>query len=264
MATPNPGKVQVGPAQYGGLPGGAAAAKDEGLERVRENDGEQAAIRGGANYANQQASQGRPGATMDPTAAANQASGANGNQAGAVELARRQAMGLTPGAGVQSLQRNLAQTSQQQSAMAAGARGSAGIAVAQQNAAANKSNLQQNAFSGAGMMRSQDMAAGRGLYGTLTGQARAQDQQALGYANEFGQANAKAADDYQLGMGKAAVGFGQVANAQNNEDFINTRNSFDPIYAQDDAHQDGATWEAEKRKQNVADNQKDASTMGPS
>lgn len=252
------------PAQYGGKPGGAAAARDEGLARVGNNDAEQAAVQGGANYANGQAANGRPGADQDATAAANQTSGANGNQAGAIELARRQAMGVTPGAGVMSLQRNLQAGSQQQAAVAAGARGSAAIATGQQNAAANTSNMQQNAFSGAGMMRSQDMAAGRGLYGTLTGQARAQDQSALGEANQFGQANAKAADDYQLGMGKAAVGFGQVGNAQNNEDFINSRNSFDATYAQDDANQDAATWDAAKRKQAVADNQKDASTMGPS
>jgi len=147
--------------------------------------------------------------------------------------------------------------------MAAGARGSAALAVGQQNAMANKSNLQQNAFSGAGMMRSQDMATGRGLYGTLTGQARAQDQKALTAADEFGLADRKARDDYQLAFGKAAVGFGQVDNSGNNEDFINQRNSFDPIYAQDDANQDGRTWDAEKRKQATAANIEDHSNWGP-
>lgn len=252
------------PAQYGGKAGGAAEARDEGLDRVGYNDAEQKAVQGGANYANGQAANGRPGADQDAAAVANQASGANGNQAGAIELARRQAMGVTPGAGVMSLQRNLQAGSQQQSALAAGARGSAAIATGQQNAAANTSNMQQNAFSGAGMMRSQDMAAGRGLYGSLTGQARAQDQSALGEANQFGQAKAKAADDYQLGMGKAAVGLGQVGNAQNNQDFINSRNAFDATYADDDAKQDGQTWVSAKRKQAVAANQEDESKMGPS
>jgi len=198
---------------------------------------------------------------MDPTAAANQASGANGNQAAAIELARRQAMGLTPGAGVLSLQRGLQMGSQQQNAIAAGARGSAALATAQQDSAANKSNMQQNAFSGAGMMRSQDMAAGRGLYGTLTGQARAQDQQALGYANQFAQANQSAQDQYQLGMGNAAVGLGAAGVAQDQRDFTNTRNAFDPVYAQDDANQDGQTWDAAKRKQAVADNIEDNSKL---
>lgn len=247
------------PAKYGQTAdgSGAYAARDEGLKRTTENDADQAVVQGGVNYANEQAKQGRPGATMDLTAAANEASGANGNQANAIELARRQAMGLTPGAGVQALQSGLQQGSQQQSALAAGARGGAALATGQQNAAANKAVMQQNAFSGAGMMRSRDMAAGRGLYGTLTGQARAQDQGALGAANQFGQANQAAQDQQQLGWGQAAVGLGGVGVAQAARDFTNTQSSFDSVYAQDDADQDGQVWIADKRKQAVAANLED-------
>jgi hypothetical protein len=245
-------------ANYGNTPDGAVKARDEGLNRLGNNDVDQAAIQGGADYANGQAANGRPGATMDPTAANNQASGANGNQAGAIELARRQAMGQSPSQGAYQLQAGLNQASRQQSALAAGARGSAALATGQANQQANTANLQQNAFAGAGMLRSQDMAAGRGLYGSLTGQQRTQDQGALGMANEFGQANQKAGDNYRLGMGQAGVAFGGVANAQQGSDFNNANNAMDPMYAQDDAHQDERVWDAEHRKQAAAANLEDS------
>jgi hypothetical protein len=246
-------------AQYGGTGpgGGAVAARDAGLARLGNNDADQDAINGGMGYANGQAAAGRPGAVADPTAAANQASGANGNQAGAIELARRQAMGQVPSQGVMQLQQGLNQASQQQAAMAGGARGSAALATAGANQRANTSNLQQNAFGQAGLLRAQDMAAGRGMYGSLTNERRGQDQQALGMSNEFGVANQKAADDYRLGMGNAGVGLGAVGNAQAGADFTNTRNAFDPIYDQDDANQDQQTWLANNRRQAVAANIED-------
>lgn len=244
-------------ATYGNSEQGAYQARDEGLARTSQNDADQSAMNGGAGYANGQATNGRPGAEMNQQAADNQASGANGNQAGAIELARRQAMGLSPSAGAMQLQSGLKQASQQQTAMAAGARGSAALATGQNNAAANRSNLQQNAFAGAGMMRAQDMAQGRGMYASLTNQQRGQDQSALGMSNEFSQANQQAQDQYRTGMGNAAVGFGGVANAQAGADFTNTQNAFSPVYAQDDANQDQRTWQANNRKQAVAANIED-------
>ncbi len=244
-------------AQYGGSYGGAEEAKNAGLARLANNDADQAAIQGGADYANQQAAQGRPGAEMDPTAANNQASGANGNQAGAIVLARRMAMGSSPSAAAMQMQQGLNQASAQQASMAAGARGSAALATAGANQRANTAAMQQNAFSGAGMLKSREMAEGRGMYSGLTGQQRAQDQSALGMANEFSQANQKAQDDYRLGMGGAGVGFGGVANAQQGSDFNNSQNAFNPIYAQDDANQDHQTWLAANRKQAVAANTED-------
>ncbi len=244
-------------AQVGGVPGGALGLQGEALGRLDLNNADQGAIQGGMGYANGQAATGRPGAVGNQQAANNQASGANGNQAGAIELARRQAMGQSPGAGVQQLQQGLNQASAQQASMAAGARGSAALATAGANAAANRSNLQQTAFGGAGLMRAQDMATGRGMYASLTNQQRGQDASAIGMANDFSTANQKAQDDYTLGMGNAGVAFGGVANAQQGADFNNMHNAFDIGAAQDDANQDQQTWQANNRKQMIAANEED-------
>ncbi len=235
----------IGPA------GGAAGARDDAWEQAKNNDAAQTATTQGIDYANKQATlgQSRPDPVGDQTVANNQASGANGNQAGAIELARRQAMGQTPGASTMQLQQGLNQASAQQNSMAAGARGSAALSTAGANAAANKSNLQQNAFMGAGLLRSQDMAAGRGLYGSLTGQQRTQDGQALGMANKFGQDNAARDDAYSMGMGSAGVGLGGVAAAQNGQDLNYFNTGMQPIEAQDEANQAGQTWKYDVSKQ---------------
>ncbi len=231
---------------------GAENLQGEAAGRVSDNDPTQKVLAGASTAAGNMAANGRPGAVMDPQAANNQASGANGNQAGAIELARRQALGLVPSAGVQQLQQGLNQASAQQTSMAAGARGSAALATAGANAAANRSNLQQNAFAGAGMMRSNDMAAGRGMYADLTGQARGQDASALGISNEFGMENAGAADKFALGMGEAAVGFGGVENAEHARDLNNQNTAQGVGYANDDAAQDAQEWLGDSRKQDVA------------
>ncbi len=244
-------------AQYGNDPNGANKAKDEALARTGQNDVAQGALNGAAGYANDQATNGRPGAVMNAGDANNQASGANGNQAGAIELARRMAMGSAPSQGAMQMQQGLNQASAQQSAMAAGARGSAAMATAGANRAANVSNMQQNAYSGAGMLRSQDMAAGRGMYASLTGQARDQAGQALGISNGFAVDDARADDAIRLGMGNAAVGIGAAANAENGRDFTNTRNAWDPVFAQDDAKQDNKIWNANNSKTAAANNSED-------
>lgn len=241
-------------AQIGWTPDGAQKLQGEALARIGHDSTD---LGGAVGYANGQAATGGPGALQNKQAANNQASGANGNQAGAIELARRQAMGQAPGAGVQQLQQGLQQASAQQSAYAAGARGSAALATAGSNAAANRSNLQQGAFGNAGMMRAQDMATGRGMYASLTGQQRAQDGMALGAGNDFSSANQGAQDGYQLGMGGAAAGLGGVANAQTGANFTNAQNAFGIGYAQDDANQDQQTWQANNRKAAIAANEED-------
>lgn len=247
-------KYNTPPAQYGNSPTGAMDARNEGMGRLANNDPAQRAIGGGMAYANGEAVNGRPGADMDQTAANNQASGADGNQAGAIELARRQAMGTSPSAAAYQLQAGLTQGLAQQTSMSRGARGGAALATAQSNAGYNQGAMQQNAYTQGGMLKSQDMATGRGIYGSLTNQKRGQDQAAVGMANEFSQANQHAADNYQLGMGNAAVGFGGVANAQNGADFSNAQNAMDPVWQQDDANQDAQGWLAAQRQATAAAN----------
>lgn len=180
---------------------------------------------------------GRAGPQSNEYDTANVAGGANGNRAGAIELARRQALGQSPGAGIQSLQQGLNQASQQQAAMASGARGAAALATGQANRLANTSNLQQQAFSGAGMMRSQDMAAGRGLYNTLSAQARGQAGEVLDESNKFNAANADQTNKTALGFANAATGFGNAANTTNQNILGAEVNAWDPVSAEDEARQ---------------------------
>jgi hypothetical protein len=94
--------------------------------------------------------------------------------------------------------------------MAGGARGAGGIAMAGANAAASGANLQNQAFQGAGMLRAQEMADGRNLYGNLAGQQRQQDQGRLGMGNQMSQFNAQGNDQYKIGMAGAANQYGQT------------------------------------------------------
>ncbi len=251
----------VGPAQYGGGGNlnGAVNAAQTGLNRTQgtlNNEAEQDKAARDAQAA-AQAAQNRPGAQQNAYDAQNAAGGANGNQAGAIELARRQAMGQAPGASIQSLQQGLRQSTAQQAAMGRSARGGAALATAQSNQNANTSNLQQQAFSSAGMMRSQDMATGRGLYNTLAAQGRDQAGAMQDEANQFGLANQGARDSHSLGMGNAAVGFGGVANGFNGQAFNQTVAAMDPLAAQDEANQAYQEQLAAQRKQAVAANNED-------
>ncbi len=249
----------AGPAQYGGpeqAGGGAAGAVATGLARTGENDANTGQMNKGMADANSLAGSAQtrgPQAVQNAGDAQNAAGGANGNQAGAIELARRQAMGQAPSAGAYQLQAGLNQASAQQSAMAAGARGSSALATGQNNAAANISNMQQQAYTGAGMLRSQDMAAGRGLYNSLTNAARDQAGQKLGEANNMGLTNQQMNDNFGLGMGNAAVGFGGVSNGFNGEDLQNTQTALVPQDAQDDANQAYQEQLAANEKQRVGE-----------
>ncbi len=262
--TTRDGKIVIGntsPANYGqttnyGQYGtGSIGARNEAWHQGEFNDSAEGKIAGATNVANGMAQgEGHTIGTQDAGAANNAASGANGNQAGAIELARRMAMGSQPSQGAMQMQQGLNQASAQQSSMAAGARGSAAMATAGANRAANVSNLQQNAYSGAGMLRSQEMAQGRGMYSSLVNDKRGQDAETLGEADRVGMANAKSYDDYRLGAGNAAVGLGGVANGQNGNDLDNYNRGMAPVFAQDDMNQQGKEWDYENQIHRATDN----------
>jgi hypothetical protein len=245
------GQPNLGAVQFGNTPGyqGVEASRDEALKQGTANDAAQGQMQDGQSWLNQQSGAQRgPMATEDPTLAGNFASGANGNQAGALGLAKSLATGAGPSQGAIQLQQGLNQASQQQSAVAAGARGSAALAGASANARANVSNLQQNAYTGAGLLRSQDMAAGRGLYGSMADQQRQQAGARMEQANQMGQANAKRNDDYSMNTGSAAVGLGQVGNRLNGQDLSANNRANEASNMQDDANQDYQIWVAQKRR----------------
>jgi hypothetical protein len=133
------------------------------------------------------------------------------DQAGAMELARGAAMGQAPSAAAYQMQAGLNAAGAQQAAQAGGARGAAGLAMAQGNAASNVANMQQNAFTAAGQLRAQEMAEARGLYGGLAGQMRQQDQNRLGMGNQMSQFNSTIGLQRQMGFGNMALGANQQA-----------------------------------------------------
>jgi hypothetical protein len=240
---------------------GAVDARNKGLDRLGANDADSGAMDAGQDAARKAAAEAAtrgPQVTQDAGIAGQVANGANGNRAGAIELARQQAMGMAPSQGAYQLQAGLDLGSQQQAAQARGARGSAALATGTANANANVSNLQQNAFTGAGMLRSQDMANGRGMYNTLTGQARDQSGQVLGEANNVGVTNQQMNDNHGLNMGNASVGLGGVSNGFNGEDFGNANEAFGFTTAQDDANQALQEQKFGVRKQADAANERDA------
>ncbi len=248
-----------GQALYGRNPAGASAARDEWWNDMGKNDAQQGMVQGGMGYANTQAQTPRgPQATENAGLANNEASGAGGHQQGAIGLAGTLARGQQPSAAAMQLQSGLNQASQQQSAMAAGARGSAGLATAGANMNANRSNLQQNAYAQGGMLRSRDMTQGRGMLNSMLGQQRDQDNARIGQANEFGQANADQNDKYALGMGAAATGLGEVGNAQANQDMLYYQGGMGPVDAQSEADQQRQRWLADANKQANAANLEDS------
>lgn len=254
------GNIHIGvppAAQYGRQPGGAEAARDEwwGMRGAGQERQQQAI--GASDWMRQQGQTGGNQAQENAALASNYASGAGGNQQGAIQLARQMAMGQSPSAAAYQLQSGLDQSSRMQSAMAGGARGGAALATAGQNAQANTSNLQQNAFTQGQMLRAREMAQGAGMYSTLLGQQREQATARLGMGNEMSQFNAGQRDRYNLGMQGAAIGMGQAANQQGELDLGYYQQGMNPINAQTQAQQQYQQWLDSARRQAYAANQEE-------
>jgi hypothetical protein len=125
------------------------------------------------------------------------------DQAGALQLAREAAMGNAPSEAAFMMQRGLDSAVAGQQSAAGSARGAAALAQAQSNAAANTANLQNQAYTSAGQLRANEMAAARGQYGGLAGQMRQQDMERLQAGNQMAQYNAGLNDQYRMGMANA-------------------------------------------------------------
>lgn len=243
----------------GGM-GGANKARDQWWAGQGKNDQQQNWTQAGGNFASEQAALGQNrGATaqQDATLAANANSGAGGHQQGAIGYADQLARGNTPSAAAYQLQSGLNQATDQQASMAAGARGGAALATAGANQQANTAALQQNAFTQGGLLRSRDMASGRGLLGSALAQQRDNAGQLMGQANQLNQFIAKRNDDFSLQMGQAGVAFGDVANQQGAQDLAWYQGGMRPINAQSEAEQQGQEWDADAEKQRIAAAQED-------
>ena len=141
-----------------------------------------------------------------------EAMASGGDMSGALQLAREGAMGMAPSAAAYQMQQGLNDATATQSAIAGSARGSAALANAQGNSAANVANLQQNAFSEGGRLRAAEMQNYANLYGGLAGQNVNQAQNRMQMGNQMSQYNAGLNDQYRLGMGGLGVQYGQLGN----------------------------------------------------
>lgn len=251
--------IRVAPqAQYGRSPDGAVNARNEWWAGMDRNDADMGAINKGIGFANGQAANPTAvGATENAGLANNEASGANGHQSGAIGLAGTLARGQQPSQAAYQLQNGLNQATAQQTAIGRSARGGAALATAGADAQANTANLQQNAYQAGGMLRSRDMAAGRGMLAGFTEQQRGQDNQRLGQSNDFAAQNADLRDRASLGFGQAAVGLGGVANAGANQDLQYYNSGMGPVDAQDEANQARQKWAAAAQSQKVSANRQD-------
>ncbi len=110
-----------------------------------------------------------------------QGQGSRGSQQDALGLMQQAAYGNAPSVAAIQQQQGLNEALRNQTAMAGGARGAAGIAGAQYNAAQNTGAMQQQGIGNASMLRAQEMAAARGAYGQMSTGIRGQDiQSAMG------------------------------------------------------------------------------------
>ncbi len=152
----------------------------------------------------------------------NQEAGARGFQNDAMGLAGDAARGNAPSQAQYLMQSGLDQSMASQQAMAGGARGAAGLALAGGNMAANNANLQNQTYNQMGALRANEMAQARGMYGDLSGQMRTSDQSRIGQDNQMkqfnagqtqqnNQFNANSTNSYKLGMGNLANGYSNTA-----------------------------------------------------
>lgn len=218
--------------------------RDEAWAHQADNDKQQQQSQSNSGYAQGAAQNGTgfQGGAESQGLANNEANTRNGYQNSAMGMARSLANGNMPSQGAYQLQEGLNQAQQQQRSIAAGARGSAAIANSGADSLATSSNLQQNAYTQGGILKAQDMATGRGLYGSLSSQQADQDQQRLGQGNAMSQFNAQQKDKYTTGMAGMATGYGQLNNAQEQQDQGWNDIGMHPVDAQAQMDQEHQRW----------------------
>lgn len=185
------------PQYWGGYDGAAADYASIGQQGIGKSNAM-------ADWAQGQAQQTGPQAFENQQLSNNEATSRGYHQEGALNLALQGALGNQPSVAAYQLQSGLDRALANQSAIAGGARGAAGLATAQQNAAAAGANLQNQAFTEAGRLRAQEIQGYTGMYGQLAGQQREQDQARLGMGNQMSQFNAQNQTQRQLGFGQLA------------------------------------------------------------
>lgn len=194
---------------WGNSPNAAGQMTQQGLAGM---GGSQAGQNWSNNMSNWAMSRG-PTAVENQTLSNNDAMARGYDQAGSLQLLRQAAMGQMPSAAAYQMQNGLNQAVANQYATMGGARGNAGIALAQGNAGANIANLQNQTYNQASQLRAQEMANAQGLYNQGANTLRGQDQNRLQMANQMAQFNAQEND--QMAQNYANNALGYANNAQN-------------------------------------------------
>jgi hypothetical protein len=131
-------------------------------------------------------------------------------------LDQQAAMGLAPSQAAYQMQSGLDQSLANQQALAGGARGAAGLALAGTNMAANSANMQNQTYNQAAALRAQEMAQGRGAYSNDTNNLVNQTANRLGLANNMAMGNAGQFTNYNLGVGGVGASYGNTGLGYNN------------------------------------------------
>jgi hypothetical protein len=155
-------------------------------------------------------------------------------QGNAVALAAGAANGTAPSAAQGQLQSGLNQAIAQQQSLAGSARGSAGIALAANNQGGNVANLSQNAVNQSAILRANEMAQARDLYGNLANQQTTQAGNRLNLSNQNNQFNAQLNDQYKIGMSNVSNAYGQTGLGYNNSFNAGQQQRADVYNAQQD------------------------------
>ena len=202
----NKHQSQVAPnaaAQWGEGIGGPEGYAQIGIDQMGQSNS-------GASWAQQEMMRDRgPQAYENQFLSNNEATSRGYHQEGALNFAMQGMMGNQPSEAAYMLQGGLDKAIAGQQAMAGGARGGAGMALAQGNMGANAAALQNQAFNQAGQLRAGEISNYANMYGQLAGQQRQQDQGRLGMGNQMSQFNANQNDQYKFGMANAANQYGQ-------------------------------------------------------
>lgn len=186
--------------EYGGQPGGAAAASQGYTQRADAAQNRQG-VQVNYDQANQQLAQGQA---------------ARAQQAQTADLMMQRATGGAPLVSQMQADRQMEQAAAAQNAQANSARGAAGMALAQQGAAGNIANVQANIAGQAQINAAQEqlgyLNAANSAYGNLRGADQGWNQ-ALAQQSQFqGQMDASQRqlnDQYAMGMHQNAMGVNQ-------------------------------------------------------
>jgi hypothetical protein len=141
---------------------------------------------------------------------------ARGAQSNALSLEQQAAMGNAPSQAAIMMKQGNDQAMANQLSLAAGARGPAAMAMAQQQAAGNTANLQTQNINNTGALRAQEMANARGSYMSGASGMRSQDLASQQQMAQQAQQQAQLGLGYgQLGL-QGGLGFSQLGFNVNN------------------------------------------------